>query len=397
MANATANGLDVLEARIHLPRQGRWWADLAVNTDAPDKLTGAVTLVLSDTLTLVGTALRVGEYAGTVTCSIVGGAGGLQKVLKPKAYQGVPLRLPLQDALAEVGEALSPTSDADALNEMLSKWIRMSGPAMGELEALLGEAPDGTVCRVLADGTVWVGQETWPEATTKATVLQDLRWCGQVELGVEAPELLPGTTFMDRKVEHVEHRLSPESVRTIVQFADDPAGEVEASSTTEGDRLLQVIDRRLASTRFQRLFPAKVVKQNDDLTLELVLDDAVAPGLSNVPMRTFAPSIQVKVAPSSRCAVAFENGDPQQPVATLFEMGSLLELALNASGKVTIKAAQVLLGDGTTPVALEGSATKGHTHEFVLTAPPNGGLVTGSLALAIDNIDAGAGSSKVKA
>ena len=397
MANATANGLDVLEARIHLPRQGRWWADLAVNTNALDKLTGAVTLVLSDSLTLVGTAVRVGEYAGTVTCSIVGGAGGLQKVLKPKAYQGVPLRLPLQDALAEVGEVLAPTSDAGALDQMLSKWIRMSGPAMGELETLLGEAPDGSVCRVLADGAVWVGTETWPEVSTKATVLQDLRWCGQVELGVEAPVLLPGTTFMVRKVEHVEHRLSPESVRTIVQFVEEPAGEVEASSTTEGDRLLQVIDRRLASTRFQRLFPAKVVKQNDDLTLELILDDAVAPGLSNVPMRTFAPSIQVKVASGSRCAVAFENGDPQQPVATLFEMGSLMELALNASGKVTIKADMVLLGDGTTPVALEGSHTHGHSHTFVLSTPAGGGPVTGVINPSNDLIETGEGSPKVKA
>ena len=42
MANATANGLDILEARIHLPRRGRWWANLAVNTDLPEKLTGTV-------------------------------------------------------------------------------------------------------------------------------------------------------------------------------------------------------------------------------------------------------------------------------------------------------------------------------------------------------------------
>jgi hypothetical protein len=396
MANATANGLDVLEARIHLPRQGRWWADLAVNTDAPDKLTGAVTLVLSDTLTLVGTALRVGEYAGTVTCSIVGGAGGLQKILKPKAYQGVPLRLPLQDALAEVGEVLASSSDAGALDQMLSKWIRMGGPALGELEALLGEAPEGSVCRVLADGTVWVGPETWPEAAPKATLIQDMRWCSQVELGVEAPELLPGTTFMGRMVEHVEHRLSPESVRTIVQFVDESSSDIEPACTTDGDRLLQLLDRRLASTRFQRLFPAKVVKQNDDLTLELVLDDAVAPGLSNVPMRTFAPSLQVKIAAGSRCAVAFEGGDPQQPVATLFEMGSLIELGLFAT-KVVLKADVVLLGDGTTPVALEGSSTAGHSHLFVLAAPPAGGPVTGTISNAVDQIAAGQGSPKVKA
>jgi hypothetical protein len=296
-----------------------------------------------------------------------------------------------------VGEVLSPSSDAGALGQMLSKWIRMSGPALGELEALLGEASEGRVCRVLADGSVWVGKETWPEATPKATVLQDLRWCGQVELGVEAPELLPGTTFMGRRVEHVEHRVSPESVRTIVQFVDEASSDLEPAGTTDGERLLQLLDRRFASTRFLRLFPAKVVKQNDDLTLELVLDDAVAPGLSNVPMRTFAPSIQVKIAPGSRCAVAFENGDPQQPVATLFEMGSLMELTLNASGKVTIKADQVLLGDGTTPVALEGSATKGHTHLFTLTAPPSGGPVVGVIQSAIDVIDSGQGSSRVRA
>jgi hypothetical protein len=397
MALATLNGIDVLEARIHLPREGRWWADLALDTDSTDSFSGGATLQVGDELTLKGTTVRLGEHAGTVTLQMVGGAGGLMKVLTPKAYQGVPLRIPLQDALTEVGELLSPTSDPAVLNTLLTKWVRMKGDASGEVEVLLGECASGTVCRVLVDGTIWVGTETWPEAQLTYTLLEDHRWCGQVVLGVDSPSLLPGTTFLDRQVEHVEHRIGAREIRTVVQFADESAGDAEAPTTTDGDRLFQLIDRRIRPSRFRGLFPARVVKQNDDLTLELVLDDDIAPGLSNVPMRMFAPSVQMKVAPDSRCAVVFEGGDPQRPVATLFELGSLMELALNATGKLTINAPQVLLGDGTKPVALEGSATQGHSHTFLLSAPPNGGPVTGSINAATDIINTGQGSSKVKA
>jgi hypothetical protein len=397
MALVTLNDFDVLEARIHLPREGRWWADLALDTDSTDSLAAAVTLQVGDALTLKGTVIRLGEHAGTVTLQMVGGAGGLMKVLVPKAYQGVPLRIPLQDALTEVGESLSATADTSVLNTLLTKWVRMKGDAAGEIEALLGECDADTVCRVLADGTVWVGSETWPEAQLAYTLLEDHRWCGQVVLGVDSPSLLPGTTFLDRQVEHVEHRIGAHEIRTLVQFADERSGDAEEPTTTDGDRLFQLIDRRVRSSRFLGLFPARVVKQNDDHTLELVLDDDIAPGLSNVPMRTFAPSVQMKVAPDSRCAVTFEGGDPQRPVATLFELGSLMELALTATGKLTINAPRVLLGDGAMPVALEGSATKGHSHTFLLTAPSGGGAVAGYLDVAKDVIDAGQGSTKVKA
>src|SRR5262249_26293564 len=146
MGLATINGFDVLEARIHLPREGRWWADLAVDADSTDSFEGSVSIVLSNELTLQGTTVRLGEFAGSVTLQVVGGAGGLLKTIAPKASQGVPLRLPLQDALTEVGESLAPGSDDTVLNTLLTKWVRMRGDAAGEIENLLGEASDGTTC-----------------------------------------------------------------------------------------------------------------------------------------------------------------------------------------------------------------------------------------------------------
>src|ERR1035437_4017416 len=107
MALATINGLDVLEARLHLPREGRWWADLAVDTDDAGARQGAAVIQLGEALTLKGTTVRAGAYAGSVTLQVVGGSAGLMKVIQPKAYQGVPLRIPLQDALTEVGEVLA--------------------------------------------------------------------------------------------------------------------------------------------------------------------------------------------------------------------------------------------------------------------------------------------------
>jgi len=358
MALATINGFDIIEADITLPRRGRWSAVVAVDAQAADQLLGRVTVDVDDgQLRLVGTAFRGGAFADQVKLRVVGGNAGMLKQIGPRAYQGVPLRLPLQDALAEVGEALAPTSDAAILDLQLQRWARLRGECMAEVVALLARsgAPSIVGMRFLPDGTLWVGTETWPEVNIDHDLLVDLHWAGQAVIGVEVPTLLPGTTFLGRKVEQVDHHLGGTEVRTVVTFADTSADTgAEPYPTSQIDRDKVFIQRQLEPARFHRTYPGKVVKQNADGSVEVVIDSPAAPGLSKVPLRAFAPGVAVKVAPGSRCQVVFEEGDPQKQAAAHWEpgAGALLELKVQAQTKATLAAPDVRLGSDAATEAL---------------------------------------------
>jgi hypothetical protein len=281
MALVTANGFPVLEAHVTIPRSGRPHGELAVAVEVADQLQGPLALDFGGKLVLKGTVRRSGAYNESVTLEFVGGGAGLLKQLQPKAYQLVPLSIPLAEALAEVGEVLSPTSDPDVLAVALPKWARMRGSALDEVNSLLARAPAGTVGRVLPDGTLWVGRDSYPDAGITFDLLNDDHASGQAELGVEVPTLLPGTTLLGRQVEEVTHIVTATTVRTVATFAADLADpNAEPPTSSAANDLQLLIDGRLRPTRYHRAYPAKVVAQNADGTLELIPDSDLMPGLS---------------------------------------------------------------------------------------------------------------------
>jgi hypothetical protein len=98
---------------------------------------------------------------------------------------------------------------------------------------------------------------------------------------------------------------------------------------------------------YQALYPARVVKQNADGTLELIADNPkLGRTLSAIQLRRRTPGEIVKVAPGSRVLLGFEEGDPRKPVALLFELGSggLVEVQTLASSKAVLGAPDVRLG-----------------------------------------------------
>jgi hypothetical protein len=142
------------------------------------------------------------------------------------------------------------------------------------------------------------------------------------------------------------------------------------------------------------LYPSRVVSQNGDGTLELQPDDPRLPGLSNVPVRLGIPGTTVEVQAGARVLLGFEAGDPARPVATLWEGGPLAKLTVVAASELHLNGGTVLLKDGGTPVAKEGSATTGHQHTLAGTAGPY--PLSGTAVLTTDSIATGAGSPNVK-
>lgn len=217
MAFALLNGLPVFHGLVVMPRSGAWTADLQVDSAAV--VTGPCTLAISGGLTLVGTAHRTGVWLDTARMRVVAGADGLGKTARPQHYRQTTLRVVLLDLLKMAGETLSPTADATTLGLTFPAWWTMALPIGRMVAALLEDTriPE-TSWRMLPDGSLWVGPETWPDSKLVDLVdYQDLEeWPedGKLELGVEAPVLVPGTLIGGRRVSRVEHRIDGETART---------------------------------------------------------------------------------------------------------------------------------------------------------------------------------------
>ena len=119
-----------------------------------------------------------------------------------------------------------------------------------------------------------------------------------------------------------------------------------------------------------RVYPASVVSQRSDGTLDLRVDPpsklspTKAVGVTEVPIRGL-PGVSVKVRPGAIVLLAYEDADPSRPIATLFTQDSLLELKVTATVKVTVDAPEIDLGDALANVIREGDS--------VTIAGPGGG------------------------
>jgi len=230
MALITANGKGVIAATICMPRLGAATADLIV--DSQTDITGSCLLVIESGLQLRGFAARTGIWQDTSYVRWTAGAGGLSKLATPKHYRSVSARVVLLDLCRAGGETLSATSDPRTTGLSLAAWTVISGRP-GEAGGTVGNGisallMDGRLTanawRVLPDGTIWVGAETWPDAGLKNVVdyqeLGRLPHEGRSELGFEAPTLLPGVSLGGRRVSYVEHTLRDDTVRTTAWFED---------------------------------------------------------------------------------------------------------------------------------------------------------------------------------
>jgi hypothetical protein len=220
MAFATLNGRPVFDGSILLPRVGAWTADVRV--DSQTAITGACALAIDGGLTLQGTAHSTGVWLDTAHVRLVAGADGLGKAARPRHYRRTTLRIVLADLLATAGEKLAANSDAGVLGLSFPGWVTRANPVGLMVSALLEDQrlPAGTAWRMLPDGTLWVGVESWPDSGLADVVsyqdLEERPADGQQQIAAEAPTLLPGTLLAGRKVTYVEHRIDGEKVRSLV-------------------------------------------------------------------------------------------------------------------------------------------------------------------------------------
>lgn len=224
MATLTVNGISVVRGSIRLPRVGVWHADLKLDSTAD--LSGGATIATDDgSFSLAGTVVHHGNFQGTLSVRLVGGAAGFAKALPPRAWQGVPLSLPLKDILSGAGEKLSASADAAVLATNLKTWVRLASSAGSALARLL--EPVAASYRIVPDGSLWVGTDTFPAAPSVQFDLMDRYFGeGRVVIASERPFLMPGTTLTltsatsstAEPVSYVVHDIEPSSIRSEVWF-----------------------------------------------------------------------------------------------------------------------------------------------------------------------------------
>lgn len=207
---------DVVSASITIPRIGAWQASLWI--DATEAVTGKV-LLRAGALYLRGTVHRASAAAGIVRLRVVGGADGLRTLANPKHYVATTVRLVLAELCAHAGETLSPAASARALTTSLGAWTTAKVETGAMVQALCEIMPWAS-WRILDDGTLWIGEETWPDSGLEdyATVDENPEE-GWVTLAMDVPRLLSGTTFGGLKADVVEHLVSPDEYRAKVWLA----------------------------------------------------------------------------------------------------------------------------------------------------------------------------------
>lgn len=343
MAHSTCNEASILSGRVTLPRQGVWHAELVLLAEQPPS--GGVTVRLGAALSLRGTVVRSGVFAGQVRVWVVGGAGGLQRQLEPKWYLGAPRRLPLVDLVEEAGERLATTADPALLDEVLSPgWTRVRATAAEALGRLLEGT--GASWRILPDGSLWAGAETWPTAQGMAdlVVLEEDRSRGRLVLATEAPQLLPGQTLRGDRVSDVEITVEPERLRLEALLERGTPGALDRMKGA----LVALVDHLvLRRTRYLGAHWGTVVTTDAAGRVEVRLDDTSYPPVTAVQLRAGLPGCELKVADGCRVLVSWEGGDPRRPIARAWDEAGLKEVRVSASVKATVNAPQVILDEAT--------------------------------------------------
>jgi hypothetical protein len=219
-ALVSCGNADVIGGRIHVPFRGAWWADLKLDTLSPPS--GQVTIAAVGGLSLTGFVIKSGLFVDTCYAKLVGGAGGLTKVIAGAAYQNAQLRDPLGVVLSAAGEVQSSAITSQITGVTLQAWTTFSAHAAQLLDQLAAAAAGALGQNVnwhtMTDGSVWMGVETFPSQSLPQTadIVEQHPAGGRLVIATETPALLPWVTLTDvgATILGVDHWIDHSRIRT---------------------------------------------------------------------------------------------------------------------------------------------------------------------------------------
>ncbi|HJX52292.1 MAG TPA: hypothetical protein VJ801_05955 [Polyangia bacterium] len=214
----TIAGQEVLvsKGRITLPLTGCWHADLWADLQTIPR--GDATATLSG-VDMPSHIQRAEIVQGLVEMRLVGGRGGMAKMATPRHYKQPLVRHVFQDLMHDAGEAISTNCTAAVANTTLAYWTNLAVPIGSLVQALAEVAGAAVNWRVLFDGTVWLGTETWPMCPANVRVMEQDAANASQYIGTDAEGVWPGTSIAGRRIDSVVHEIG-EKARSRVFWAE---------------------------------------------------------------------------------------------------------------------------------------------------------------------------------
>ena len=204
---------------LSMPRIGIWMGDLGINGETIP--TGNLVITLAG-VDMPAHIQRASLVEGLLQMRVVGGNGGMGKTARPNHYRNPTVRHVLGDLVRDAGEILSPSCTAAALDTSLPYWTTLAIPTGALVQALADVVGNGCGWRILFDGKLWFGRETWPACPADVRIIsQDAKNATQV-VGTDVSGIWPGTTMGGRQIDHVRHDFS-DPPRSTITFAEGHA------------------------------------------------------------------------------------------------------------------------------------------------------------------------------
>jgi len=283
--------------------------------------TGKVSLVAAGGFTLKGSVQpgRSGvDMMGRAHVCLVGGAGGLGTLVNPAAYENAQLGDPLRAVIAAAGETLSSTVSSSITSLILPKWtiVRQRAADLLDLLAQVASQRLGQLVtwRVLSDGTVWLGVETWPATAMPAgsDIINQYPAQSRFEIGAATPSILPGINLAGvGHVAAVDHWIRPDQVRSDVWIW----GPVDAFRAAVRAAVgMSNVPGEAPDLMRLGLYRATVTAcASDGSTLDVTPTDARISPEKNVRFLVGIPGAVMTVQPGGVVHLGWERGDPLLP------------------------------------------------------------------------------------
>lgn len=315
MSLVTANGYGVVACDFVLPISRVWHVDMTLALTDPSQVTGKVAISINGgALTMNGTG-TADVFNDTVRARVVAGAGGLPKTATPKFYRQPTVKIVLQDLLTTAGETLSTTASAAVLGQTLPAWTVSQMPIADAIGLLMSEV--NASWRMLPDGTFWCGAETWPDSGLSLTIEKDDKAHQLLEVTLEAPLLLPGTSINGRHISYIETHVDANKV----------VSRAWMTTPNSYDRLrdssVAVTNSAVPHIDYLGMYRCRVVAQSLDLlSLDLAPDDPRLPQAGvTAPLRHGLPGCKVQVPSGVYVRLGWDGGDQSKPYCALWDGG----------------------------------------------------------------------------
>lgn len=365
-------GKRVLRVEVTENRVAAWTA--MIEADSSSSLSGAQSLEI-DGEVWAGTVVQSEVDAGRWKGLLVGGGGGLHRILPASHYYQPSVQVVLSDIARDSGEVLDPAISTSVLSTTFPRWARLAGDAHTAVRQLADEL--GMEWRITRSGGIWIGAETWPVVSAKCLTEEfspELRRLTIAYTGQdERPVVQPGVTFDGRRVERVVTQVDGRKLRQEVYF-DETKGQAGLFAAVT-KRIREVIVPKLM---LSRIYAGRVTSQAGDGSVSMLMDDALVggdwKGPQQVPLVFGLPGVRIEAAPGARVRLFFDSGSPARPRAALWDQDAAVTSIQITAGTLkvvgdlevtgTITATEVVAQGVSGPIALTT-----HVHSSFGTPP----------------------------